>query len=68
MSSSRPRVEDLFEKIRDLTPEKLAVVEDFVDFLRWKDEDLQLRRALTAMSEQSFGQAWGPEDDVYDEL
>ncbi len=68
MSSSRPKPEDLFEKIRELPPETLADVEDFVDFLRSKDEDLQLRRVVTAMSERALEKAWGPEDDVYDQL
>ena len=59
----------LFEKIRDLPPDKVAEVEDFVDFLRHKQEDLQLTTAAAKLSEDAFRSVWdNPNDADYDQL
>jgi len=59
----------LIEKIRSLPPEKIAEVEDFVDFLRHRTEDRYLINAATRLSENSFQKVWSnPEDDDYDRL
>ncbi|HLE19707.1 MAG TPA: DUF2281 domain-containing protein [Vicinamibacteria bacterium] len=59
----------LFEKIRDLPPDKVAEVEDFVDFLRHKQEDLQLTTAAAKLSEDAFRRVWdNPNDADYDQL
>ena len=59
----------LLEKIRALPPEKLAEVEDFVDFLQARDEDRRLSFAAAKMSEAAFAQRWdNPEDAAYDAL
>ena len=59
----------LIEKIRTLPPEKIAEVEDFVDFLRQRNEDLLLTKACTKLSEKAFQKVWdNPEDDDYDRL
>jgi hypothetical protein len=69
MSSQQPEDPTLFEKLRELPPEKLAEVEDFVDFLRYKDEDRGLRQAAMKLSESVFEKAWNnPADAAYDEL
>ena len=34
------KAEDLLDKIRALPPDKITEVEDFVDFLRMKSDDL----------------------------
>ena len=69
MSSQQPEDPTLFEKLRDLPPEKLAEVEDFVDFLRHKDEDRGLRQAAMKLSEGVFEKAWNNSADAaYDEL
>jgi hypothetical protein len=61
--------EPLFEKIRSLSPEKRAEVEDFVDFLRQRDEDHRLAKAVTLASEESFARVWDNEADAdYDYL
>ena len=61
--------DDLIEKIRALPPEKVAEVEDFVDFLRLRDEDRRLARAATKLSESAFGQVWDNSADAdYDRL
>jgi hypothetical protein len=62
-------VDVLIEKIRSLSPEKAAEVEDFVDFLRLREQDNRLRRASTKLSEDAFAEVWdNSEDAVYDEL
>lgn len=59
----------LFEKISALPSELVAEVEDFVDFLRLKDQDRALSRAAGAASTPAFAAVWdNPEDDVYDAL
>ena len=59
----------LLEKIRSLPPEKVAEVEDFVDFLRQRDEDWRLTRAATQLAENAFQKVWDNEDDAdYDRL
>ena len=40
----------LIEKIRSLRPERVAEVEDFVDFLRQRDEDRRLAQAAAKLS------------------
>jgi hypothetical protein len=57
----------LIEKINTLPEGRLAEVEDFVDFIRSRDQDLALVRAAGAASEPAFAAVWNnPEDDVYD--
>ncbi len=59
----------LIEKLRTLPPERLAEVEDFVDFLRIRDEERQLRQAAAALSTASFAQVWDNADDAaYDRI
>jgi hypothetical protein len=61
--------QSLLEKIRSLPPEKLAEVEDFVDFLRHREVDRRLSRAATKLSEESFRRIWdNPDDADYDQL
>ena len=62
-------VDALIEKIRSLSPEKAAEVEDFVDFLRSRAEHNGMTQAATKLSEDCFGAVWdNSEDAVYDEL
>lgn len=69
MSSQDRHDDTLLEKLHALPPEKLAEVEDFVEFLLQKDEDQQLREAALRISEPALRQAWdNPEDAVYDRL
>ena len=59
--------ERLIEKISRLPANRVAEVEDFVDFIALRDTDRQLARAATAASEPAFAEVWAnPEDDVYD--
>ncbi|HWR97287.1 MAG TPA: hypothetical protein VN317_02615 [Candidatus Methanoperedens sp.] len=59
----------LLKKIRTLPPEKVAEVEDFVDFLRGRLADRRLVRAAAKLSEDAFCKVWDNEDDAaYDKL
>ncbi len=59
----------LIEKIRSLSPERVAEVENFVEFLRHRDEDRRLNEATTRLSEDAFRKVWdNPDDEDYDQL
>jgi len=59
----------LVEKLADLSLARLAEVEDFVDSLRQRDQDLTLTRVAAAASAPAFAAVWSnPEDDAYDAL
>ena len=59
----------LIEKIKQLAPQRLAEVEDFVDFLRARDDEARLTRAAAKASEASFANVWHNDDDAaYDRL
>ena len=59
----------LFDKIKQLPPQRLAEVEDFVDFLRGRETEQRLTHAAAKASEASFAQVWdNDEDAAYDRL
>jgi len=59
----------LFEKIKQLPPQRLAEVEDFVDFLHRREAEQGLTHAAAKASEDSFAQVWGNDDDAaYDRM
>jgi len=59
----------LMEKIQTLPVERIAEVEDFVDFIRQREQDQSLIRAAAAASAPAFAAVWNnPEDDAYDAL
>ena len=61
--------ETLIEKIRSLPPERVAEVEDFVDFLTARDQDRQVTQAAARLSEDAFRAVWDNTDDAeYDRL
>lgn len=62
-------IQALIDKIAALPRDRLAEVEDFVDFLRLREHDQTLTRAGAATSAPAFAAVWdNPEDDVYDAL
>jgi hypothetical protein len=61
MSAINPKA--LIDKIKALPVERMAEVEDFVDFLRQRDQNRSLPHAATAASAPAFGRVW---DNVYD--
>jgi len=44
--------QNLFDKIRMLPPDKITEVEDFVDFLRMKSEELLAKRAVNELDDR----------------
>ncbi len=69
MAKSSNQMRTLLEKLGQLPPERVAEVEDFVDFLQHKDQDRRLTQAATQTAEPSFGKVWdNPDDAVYDTL
>jgi len=59
----------LIEKLKGLPPQRRAEVEDFVDFLRSREEEQRLTHAAAQISEPAFKAVWdNPEDAEYDRL
>ncbi len=69
MAKSSDHLRALLDKLGQLPPPQLAEVEDFVDFLRYKEQDRHLTQAATLTSQPSFNQIWdNPDDAIYDTL
>lgn len=69
MAMNRPDAQSLIEKLKALPPQRLAEVEDFVDFLRARDGDRRLVQAAAKAAEASFAKVWDNADDAeYDRL
>ncbi len=70
MSTPARSEKDLIAKIRRLPPHRIAEVEDFVDFLRSReDADRALGQAVTKLTEAAFAKVWdNPDDADYDQL
>lgn len=59
----------LIEKLKNLPPERVAEVEDFVDFLRIRDGERVRVRAAARAAEPAFAKIWDNEEDAaYDKL
>ncbi len=59
----------LIDKIKQLPPQRMAEVEDFVDFLRIREEEQRLTQAAAKASEASFAQVWNNDEDAaYDRM
>lgn len=59
----------LIDKIRQLPPQRMAEVEDFVDFLRAREDERRLTLEAAKTSEPSFAKVWDNDDDAaYDRL
>lgn len=62
---NHPNEKVILEKLKSLPPEHVAEVEDFVDFLRARNEG----RAAARIAEPAFKRVWENEDDAaYDTL
>lgn len=69
MAMPKRSEKELIEMIRSLPPERVAEVEDFVEFLRLRDEESRLTEAASRLSEASFAKVWdNPDDADYDRL
>ena len=54
----------LIEKIRQLPPQRVAEVEDFVDFLHAREDEQRLTHAAGKSSEASFASVWDNDEDA----
>ena len=69
MQTQQNNTQQLFNKIQRLPPEKVAVVDDFVDFLESRGKEDSLIKAAKKLSEQSFQKIWDNQEDAeYDNL
>ena len=64
MQAHSPEEQALIDKIRALPPDKVAEIEDFVDFLRQRTDDRQLVEAGTKLSEEAFRDVWDNYEDA----
>ncbi len=59
----------LFNKIKQLPPQRVAEVETFVDFLCAREKERSLTHNAAKASEASFAQVWdNDEDAAYDRM
>jgi len=59
----------ILDKLHRLSPEKIAEVEDFVDFLQQRELENQMTQAAAQLAEPSFQAVWdNSEDSAYDRL
>ena len=69
MSIAQSPETKLIDKIRSLPPDKITVLEDFIDFLLTRSEARLIVYTATKLSEAAFAKIWdNPEDAEYDEL
>lgn len=69
MATERNHIRELIDKLEALPPERIAEVEDFIDFIKQRDQDRQLTRAASKAAEPSLQKVWdNPDDAVYDAL
>ncbi len=69
MATERNHIQKLIDKLETLPPERIAEVEDFIDFIKQRDQDRQLTRTAAKAAEPSLQKVWdNPDDAVYDAL
>jgi len=69
MATNSNHINELIDKLETLPPERIAEIEDFIDFIKQRDQDRQLTQAATKTAENSFTKVWdNPDDAVYDSL
>ena len=66
---NKPRESHLIAKLKQLPPQRVAEVEDFIDFLRTRDQGRSGARAATKAAEPAFAGIWDNDADAaYDRL
>jgi hypothetical protein len=59
----------LIKKLESLPAERIAEIEDFVDFIRLREQERAMTRAAAGASAPAFAAIWNnAEDDAYDAL
>ncbi|HEB54934.1 MAG TPA: toxin-antitoxin system, antitoxin component, Xre family protein [Gammaproteobacteria bacterium] len=69
MATERNHIHKLIDKLETLPPERINEVEDFIDFIKQRDQARQLTQAAMRTAEPSLKKVWDNLDDaVYDAL
>ncbi len=69
MATERNHINELIDKLEALPPERIDEVENFIDFIKQRDQNRQLTHAAMKMAEPSLKKVWdNPDDAVYDAL
>lgn len=69
MATNKDYMKALLSKLDELPPERVVEVEDFVDFLRHREQDQYPVQGAARASQAAFQKVWdNPEDAVYDRL
>jgi hypothetical protein len=66
---NKPRESHLIAKLKELPPQRVSEVEDFIDFLRARDKGRVLTRVASKAAEPVFAKIWDNDADAaYDRL
>ncbi|MFW5443861.1 MAG: toxin-antitoxin system, antitoxin component, Xre family protein [Methylococcaceae bacterium] len=69
MSVPIQQIEQVAHKLQTLSQERITEVEDFIDFLKQRDESSQLTRNAMKLTEPLLSNLWNnTEDAEYDQL
>ncbi len=69
MQPSPQHVKQVINKLQTLSSNRMIEVEDFIDFLRQRDDDDQITKAAMTASEPILEKLWdNPDDAEYDKL
>lgn len=59
----------IFEKIKSVPPDRLAEIEDYVDFVLSRTRDERQRQDFLRGTEESLRRVWDNDDDaIYDKI
>jgi uncharacterized membrane protein len=69
MSVPIQQIEQVAHKLQTLSQERITEVEDFIDFLKQRDESLHLTQSAMNITEPLLSNLWNnTEDAEYDQL
>ncbi len=69
MSVPIQQIEQVAHKLQTLSQERIAEVEDFIDFLKQRDEGLEITKSTMQLTEPLLASLWNnTEDAEYDQL
>ena len=64
MQVQRQQIEQLANKLQTLSQERITEVEDFIDYLRQRDEDQRLTKLAMNASQSTLNTIWDNADDA----
>jgi len=69
MEAPTHQLDHVLDKLQRLAPHRIPEVEDFIDFLKQRDDERSFTQAVQAASEPVLEQIWNnPDDAEYDQL